>query len=137
MTNVSGQFERQQFATLSPADDAAVATLKRAVTNEILPAAEKQDFQSFASSLHRYNRESGQLFASVQGGPYHGAAVANLVQSLIRLGAQGVGQSSWGPGVFAWFRSRTEADDFAAQAPGADMTLIAIAHPCNQPREVR
>jgi beta-ribofuranosylaminobenzene 5'-phosphate synthase len=136
VASVSGDFERQQFADLSPASEQTAAALKRIVTEQIIPAAEQQDFGAFASSVHRYNHESGKLFERVQGGPYHGTAVAGVVQSLMNLGAQGVGQSSWGPGVFAWFSSNTEAEEFVGRLP-ADISLIALTRPRNQARHCR
>jgi beta-ribofuranosylaminobenzene 5'-phosphate synthase len=136
VTNVCGQFEREQFANLSTADEETVNALQQTITDQMLPAAQQKDFQTFTSIVQQYNRESGKLFASVQGGPYRGEAVANLVGSLIDLGARGVGQSSWGPGVFAWFSSRAEAEDFVRRVPEG-CSLIAMAHPQNQPRELR
>lgn len=136
VTSVSGDFEREQFANLSPALGNTAAALKRIVTDEIIPAAQEGDFRTFTSTVHQYNHESGMLFAAVQGGPYHGAAVAKLVQSLIDLGAHGVGQSSWGPGVFAWFESIATAKEFARRLP-ADISLIAITRPRNQARSLQ
>ena len=135
-TNVSGDWEREQFACLEAATPDQVAGLQRVIVDEILPAAQQADLSTFGSAVHRYNRASGGLFASVQGGPYHGEAVANLVDRLIALGAQGVGQSSWGPGVFSWFESRAEAEEFAGRVPDT-MSLITIAQPQNCSRELR
>ena len=42
---------------------------------------------------------SGESFASVQGGVFHPRA-GDLVDALLRLGAAGAGQSSWGPAVY-------------------------------------
>ena len=41
--------------------------------------------------------------------PYNGADVTALINWLIRQGVMKVGQSSWGPGVFAWFESESHA----------------------------
>ena len=41
----------------------------------------------------------GESFASVQGGVFHPRA-GDLVEALLRLGAAGAGQSSWGPAVY-------------------------------------
>ena len=78
------------------------------------------DFESFAAALHDYNRRSGELFAAVQAGPYNGAAVTDLVANLLARGARGVGQSSWGPTVFAWFPDREQAEGFVRNWPARD-----------------
>jgi beta-ribofuranosylaminobenzene 5'-phosphate synthase len=41
----------------------------------------------------------GEAFAPVQGGVFHPRA-GDLVDALLRLGAAGAGQSSWGPAVY-------------------------------------
>jgi predicted sugar kinase len=41
------------------------------------------------------------VFAAAQGGTYSSMRVAELVGFIRRQGVAGVGQSSWGPGVFA------------------------------------
>ena len=41
----------------------------------------------------------GDAFAAVQGGRFHPRA-GGLVEALLRAGAAGAGQSSWGPAVY-------------------------------------
>ncbi len=132
---VSGEFEREQFAHLSPADGDTATALRRIVAERMLPAAENNDFEAFASSIHQYNEASGRLFESVQGGPYNGVAVTQFIRWLLDHGAEGVGQSSWGPGVFAWFDSAEKAEMFAKKLP-TNVELMAISHPRNQPRDL-
>jgi predicted sugar kinase len=52
---------------------------------------------------------AGSLFASVQGGPYRNAVIAQTVDGLRRLGVQGAGQSSWGPTVFGFVQDPDQA----------------------------
>lgn len=121
---VFGHDERQQFAALK-SDPASSNELRGLVESEVLPAAEASDFQRFADAIGRYNWQSGMLFADVQGGPYNGAAVTRLIQSLREAGATGVGQSSWGPGVFVWCQSEAAAESLATQfASGCDYAVI-------------
>ena len=75
-------------------------------------------FDTFSDQLFKYNRLSGSLFQSVQGGHYAHPVIASLVDELRLMGVVGVGQSSWGPGVFAICRSEAEAQDvFTAIEP--------------------
>jgi len=41
------------------------------------------------------------MFDSIQGGPYQNESVSSLVQTCREFGVKAVGQSSWGPCVFA------------------------------------
>jgi beta-ribofuranosylaminobenzene 5'-phosphate synthase len=100
---VHGKEEVAMFAKLPPADLAIKQQLNEIAVNELMVAAAAGDFNSFASAVSRYNRLSGMLFAGIQGGPYNGLRVTSLVKWLNDRGVGGVGQSSWGPGVFAWF----------------------------------
>jgi beta-ribofuranosylaminobenzene 5'-phosphate synthase len=77
-----------------------------------------QDYSQFSRDLYRYNHLSGGLFQSVQGGHYAHPLIASLVDELRLMGVVGVGQSSWGPGVFAICRNEAEADElFTAIEP--------------------
>jgi beta-RFAP synthase len=66
-------------------------------------------FKAFSERLFHYNRLSGSLFQAVQGGHYAHPVIASLVDELRLMGVVGVGQSSWGPGVFAICQSEAEA----------------------------
>ncbi len=132
---ISGKKEAAQFAALTSAGAEAKANLIQILDDEILPAAKAADFSTFANGVHRYNHASGMLFAEVQGGPYHGEAVTRLIDQSIQLGGHGVGQSSWGPGVFAWFESQRQMDQFADLLPD-NVKVIAKARPTNRPRKV-
>jgi predicted sugar kinase len=54
----------------------------------------------------------GDAFASAQGGTFHPRAGA-LVDALLRFGAAGAGQSSWGPAVYGVVGSEEEGHDIA------------------------
>ncbi|QDT02888.1 hypothetical protein K227x_12670 [Rubripirellula lacrimiformis] len=140
METISGDAEQQQFAALESAAGERRSQLLEILQCEILPAAESADFARFSDSVQRYNHASGMLFADVQGGPYHGRPVTELIENLTRLadhqgGVGGIGQSSWGPGVFVWCQSQSEADQLIEQLPG-DSELIAVAAPLNRGRDL-
>jgi len=131
---VSGKYEQEQFSNLMPATASITVTINELATS-IVQAAEQSDFESFTDSIQRYNHQSGMLFESVQGGPYNGAEVSELVGQLSDHGARGVGQSSWGPGVFAWFESNEDAKVFVEKFP-VQVERIALAHARNGPRQL-
>lgn len=99
---VSGSVEQAKFDQLAPAAQRR-GELKRILLDEIVPAIRTQRFEAFGEAVTRYNHGSGELFAAVQGGPYNGPGTTELIAELLNAGHHGVGQSSWGPGVFVWF----------------------------------
>lgn len=130
---IHGLEERQAFGELEETPGRADA-LCRLLLMEILPALAAEDFDAFSESLHDFNRQAGEAFAAIQGGPYANARVDELVQHLSELGVKGVGQSSWGPAVFAmaedaerarWLvRKLVERFEFSSR----EMPVVAAAH---------
>jgi predicted sugar kinase len=98
-----------------------------------MPAAVAGDFHAWSSAICQFNRSSGMLFAPIQGGPYNGRQVQTLIEWLLDRGVVGVGQSSWGPGVFAWFQSPEHAEPIIRRLP-AGVQLIALARTKNVAR---
>ena len=109
---ISGETERMQFQQLSQRKT-VVTGLRETIDREILPAVQSANFQQFATAIQQYNRQSGLMFETMQGGPYNGADVTDLINRLQDLDVVGIGQSSWGPGVFAWCESEQDATDLA------------------------
>jgi beta-RFAP synthase len=106
----SGEREREAFARLAAGEaEAGEYRRRRLVDHVLVPALRHVDFDGFAEALYEYNRLAGEAFASVQGGPYASPAVAEVVAQLRGHGVRGVGQSSWGPTVFALARDEDEA----------------------------
>jgi beta-ribofuranosylaminobenzene 5'-phosphate synthase len=99
---LSGLAESEAFAQLPPVSLNVTQQLETLAEEQILPAARRADFASFGEAVFDYGRIAGECFAPVQGGPYASAAIADVVARLRVLGARGVGQSSWGPTVFAF-----------------------------------
>lgn len=131
---VSGEYEQEKFSSLMPAT-ASISANINGLAHSIVRAAEQCDFESYTDSIGRYNYQSGLLFESVQGGPYNGPEVSELIGWLCDQGARGVGQSSWGPGVFAWFESNEEARAFVTKLP-PNVEIITVAQPMNHPRRL-
>jgi predicted sugar kinase len=67
----------------------------------MLPALNEGDLTAFGEALYEFNVLAGEAFAAEQGGLYVNPCVAEAVHALRSLGVRGVGQSSWGPTVFA------------------------------------
>ncbi len=110
---LSGEAERRAFGELPPVPEETTARLRHEVTEELLPAAKSGDFERFSRSLYRFGYEAGTCFAARQGGPFAGPSIARLVETIRRTGVPGVGQSSWGPTVFALLPDQYAAGQFA------------------------
>jgi beta-RFAP synthase len=76
--------------------------LCRLVVLGMLPALAERDLDAFGAALYDFNRRAGEMFQPWQGGIYAHPRIAHLVQLVRSTGrARGVGQSSWGPALFA------------------------------------
>jgi beta-ribofuranosylaminobenzene 5'-phosphate synthase len=95
---LSGPAEEEAFTRLRPDSDRA-ALIAQLVLTSLLPGIAEGDLTEFGAALTRVQRLVGESFASVQGGVFHPRA-GPLVDALLRLGAAGAGQSSWGPAVY-------------------------------------
>jgi beta-ribofuranosylaminobenzene 5'-phosphate synthase len=95
---LSGRAEEEAFRQLRP-DPASAALIAQLVLTSLLPGLAERDLPEFGAALTRIQRLVGEAFASVQGGVFHPRA-GDLVDALLRLGAAGAGQSSWGPAVY-------------------------------------
>jgi beta-ribofuranosylaminobenzene 5'-phosphate synthase len=122
---LSGAGERQAFAELPQVAPEATARLCREVLVEMLPAAAEGDFSAFSESVYRYG----------YGGAYAAGLPTELVAWLRGRGIRGVGQSSWGPTVFALARDADQAaalaTDACRQFAAANLTAF-VAAPANR-----
>jgi len=71
------------------------------------------EFERFGDSVYRYGHQAGMCFAARQGGPFASPRIGALVSTIRGLGVRGVGQSSWGPTVFALLPNEAEAEYFS------------------------
>ena len=108
---LSGGAEEAAFAGLRP-DPGRAAQIAQVVLTEFLPALVERDLGEFGAALTRLQRLVGDSFASAQGGTFHPRAGA-LVEALLRHGAAGAGQSSWGPAVYGVVGSEERGRELA------------------------
>lgn len=128
---LSGKPEREAFEALPAVPEATAARLQQLAEGQILPAAERGAVDDFGEGVFEYGRLAGNCFAPVQGGPYSSAEIAGVVTAIRALGMCGVGQSSWGPTVFAIVDGESRARELATelrarpQWSGYDFTIVA------------
>ncbi len=113
---LSGGAERDAFEKLDARGDAGLARrdeLCRRVLLSLLPAVAECDFVSFSRALWELQVRVGEIFAEVQGGVFASDRVEALISYLRKTGIEGVGQSSWGPAVFAFVQDPQRATGLA------------------------
>ena len=108
-----GATERQAFQDLKGFSAEQTDALRRILWLDLLPAFTARDLNTFGEALYEFNARVGETFAPVQGGNYATPEGAELVAFLRRRGIRGVGQSSWGPTIFALLEDERNACDLA------------------------
>ncbi len=97
-----GAGETTAFAELAKARAAQPTdTLCRLVLLGILPALMEHDLPAFGAAVYEFNRRVGEMFKPWQGDVYAHPQTTAIVAFLRKKGTAAVGQSSWGPTVFA------------------------------------
>jgi beta-RFAP synthase len=108
---LSGGAEEAAFAELRPDPDRS-ARIAQLVLTGLLPALVEHDVGEFGAAVTQIQRLVGEAFAPAQGGTFHPRAGA-LVEALLRHGAAGAGQSSWGPAVYGVVGGEDEGRELA------------------------
>ncbi len=97
---ISGRDEEEAFRRLPPAAEESANRLSRIVLMRLLPALVQRRLPEFGAALSEAQEIVGAAFSAVQAGAFHPQSEM-IVRCLKEAGACGVGQSSWGPAVYA------------------------------------
>jgi beta-ribofuranosylaminobenzene 5'-phosphate synthase len=116
---LSGDAEALAFRTLPTPPATEVERVAHLVLMGMLPALVEERLAEFGAALSEVQHVTGGWFAASQGGAFAPGPTAAVVQVLRDAGAQGVGQSSWGPTVYALAATDAEADRLAGLARGS------------------
>ena len=112
-----GEAEREAFAALPDFPAAVAAEICHRALMQVLPGVAEADFPAFSAGISAIQRRLGDHFAPAQGGGrFTSPRVGEVAAALERAGAQGVGQSSWGPTGFVFAPDPDIAADWAARA---------------------
>jgi beta-ribofuranosylaminobenzene 5'-phosphate synthase len=112
----SGEQEDASMRSVVESADPGIAEdVAQLVTQHLLPAAATGDRPAFGEAVARLGRLNGAWYADEQGGVYRPPA-GRVIEALSGVpAATGVGQSSWGPSVYA-LTSAGNADEVADAA---------------------
>ena len=97
-----GADEARAFAGLPPIPEQVTERLCRIVLLDLIPAVLERDLPTFGAALMELQAHVGAIFAPAQGGTYTSPHAAAIVEELGRAGFVGIGQSSWGPTLYAF-----------------------------------
>lgn len=118
---LSGESERSAFRCLPPMTARQLQRLDE-LQADLMSAARLQDFRSFSERLQVFGQEVGAYFAPLQSGTFGSRRMAELAGWLNRHGIRGVGQTSWGPTLFALCETESDAGRLAEQVRCWDRT---------------
>ena len=116
---LSGPAERRAFEDLPPMDAERVGRICRLTLMQVAPAVLTGDIQSFGAAITEIQEAVGEYFAPYQGGRFASQTGCEVAELARARGACGVGQSSWGPTVFALVRGEAAARGLADAVRGA------------------
>jgi beta-ribofuranosylaminobenzene 5'-phosphate synthase len=94
--------ENEAFEKMQPLGTDLVNEACFRVLLGMIPAVSERNIQAFGENLTRLQEIVGKMFSQVQGGVFRPDS-APMIRKLKDMDAAGVGQSSWGPAVYALF----------------------------------
>jgi len=106
---VSGAAELDAFKSLPATPQEEADHLAALLGSHIVPSILSQNFSDFAKSVSDYGYRSGLFYSPVQGGAYASPIAGEIVDRISAFGEYAIGQSSWGPLLFAIAKSEKES----------------------------
>jgi beta-ribofuranosylaminobenzene 5'-phosphate synthase len=132
---LNGTREERVFADLPLMDEDKVGRISRLTLMKVLPAVITDDIQAFGEGISEIQELVGNHFAPYQGGMYATETGRRAAELALKRGAYGVGQSSWGPTVFALVRGKDHAAQVAEEirtCVGQDSEGVFHTRPSNR-----
>jgi beta-RFAP synthase len=115
---LSGEAEAEAFRQLPRPPLHEVEHVAHLVLMQLLPALVEADLVEFGGALTEIQRITGGWFAPAQGGVFASGRTGELIHRMADSGAVGVGQSSWGPAVYAIVDGVDAAANLAERTAG-------------------
>jgi beta-ribofuranosylaminobenzene 5'-phosphate synthase len=116
---VSGAAETEAFASLPVPDERDAERVSYLVLMAMLPAVADGDIESFGAALTEVQEINGRWFFQAQRGTFAPGASTEIIRLMRDCGARGVGQSSWGPAVYAIVDGDAAAQSLTARLHNA------------------
>ncbi len=110
-----GEQEIKAFKELPGFPATEAARLCYLLLMQGLPAVAEQNITLFGDVISQIQQSVGKHFASVQGGVFSSAEVAEVMQYLEQNGGVAIGQTSWGPTGFCAVDNKQKAEALLAE----------------------
>jgi beta-ribofuranosylaminobenzene 5'-phosphate synthase len=104
------------FRRLPPMPVQEVGTICRLTLMKLLPSLIERDIENFGEALTQIQIIVGEYFAEVQGGKFSSPVARECMEHMQKLGANAVGQSSWGPTFYGLVQGEKQARKLQAYA---------------------
>lgn len=104
LEGLAGERETAAFSVMPAVPDAVTDAMCRLVLLGLVPAIIEHDLAAMGEALYELQRRAGECFAAAQGGIYADSSLQDIVDFARRWNGgaiRGVGQSSWGPTLYA------------------------------------
>jgi beta-RFAP synthase len=111
---LSGDSETSAFEQLPPMPLTLTERMCRLTLMQLLPALAERDVGAFGEALYELQQAAGRSFQGPQGGVYASPRCGRIVRYIRDWGVPGVGQSSWGPTLYAVTEGIDQARALAA-----------------------
>jgi len=106
---LSGEEEKNAFDSLPTPRKEWATDICRLVHLNLIPALIERDIDTFGKALTKIQILTGKYFEKIQGGVYASKLAEESCKRMLEAGAKAVGQSSWGPTVYALAHGMKEA----------------------------
>lgn len=99
---LNGRREDAAFAALPPECADAAKEACRLVLMKLLPGLIERRLEDFGDAVERVQLIIGECFSDAQNGPFADPMARDIFAEMRRMGARGMGQSSWGPTLYCF-----------------------------------
>ena len=105
---LSEEIEENYMIPQEPNDELRCELLKYVFLG-VIPGILREDFDMFTYSLEKLDESIGKYYGTVQGGRFLSKYGEDVADALKDVGGRGIGQSSWGPTIYAFFKDKSSA----------------------------
>ena len=127
-----GEVEDRAFENVK-ADPKLSERASRIVLMKLLPSLIEGDLKSFGEAATELDKINGSFFEELQSGTYRRDCEI-IVEKMLKAGALGAGQSSWGPIVYGFADSHELVEDIMESLKGF---WVMVSKPRNIGAEIR
>jgi len=107
---VYGEVEKRYLMACSQVDESSYCRALEIVFRKLLPAVVEKNFADFVAGVEELDELTSTYFAA-QKGRFCCRESEAVAMALKEAGGEGIGQSSWGPTVYAFFKTRKAAEN--------------------------